>query len=158
MISSKRFRDERSENCDNNSDNEGDSSDDICRARRKCKRSVIEYTSDDDQLPELWLWVERRNSPKIWDYTMTPGIREAALRQLGRSRRELDIFHLIFDDIFWDNIVTETNRYADQIRENPRRRRELDDTWFPVDVIEIKRYVTLSIIMAQVRKPKIQMN
>lgn len=121
-------------------------------------RLVIDDTSDDDQLPEPWLWKEIRNSPKIWDYTMTPGIREAALRQLGGSRRELDIFHLIFDDIFWENMVTETNRYADQIRANPRGTREIDDTWFPVDSNEIKRYFALSIIMAQVKKPRIQMN
>lgn len=133
MFSRKRFRDESSENCANNFANESDSSDDICHVRRKCTRLVIDDTSDDDQLPEPWLWKEIRNSPKIWDYTMTPGIREAALRQLGGSRRELDIFNLIFDDIFWENIVTETNRYADQIRANPRRTREIDDTWFPVD-------------------------
>lgn len=82
---------------------------------------------------------------------MTSGIREADLRQLGGSRRELNIFHLIFDDLFWDNIVTETNRFADQVRENPRRRRELDDTWFPIDAIEIKRYVAFAIIMAQLK-------
>lgn len=121
-------------------------------------RLVIDDISDDDQLPEPWLWKEKRNNKKIWDYTMTPGIREAALCQLGGSRRELDIFNLIFDDIFWENIVTETNRYADQIRANPRRTREIDDTWFPVDSNEIKRYFALSIIMAQVKKPRIQMN
>ncbi|XP_033180384.1 uncharacterized protein LOC117152498 [Bombus impatiens] len=87
---------------------------------------------------------------------MTPGIREAALYQLGGSRRELDIFNIIFDEIFWENIVTETNRYADQIRANPRRTREIDDTWFLdiVDSNEIKRYFALSIIMAQVKRTK----
>lgn len=76
---------------------------------------------------------------------MTPGIREAALCQLGGSRRELDILNLIFDEIFWENIVTETNRYADQIRANPRRTREIDYTWFldTVDSNEIKRYFAL---------------
>lgn len=52
MISRQRFRNESSENCGNNSDNEGDSND-IYRVRRKSRRLVIEDTSDDDQLPEL---------------------------------------------------------------------------------------------------------
>ena len=38
---------------------------------------VIDDISDEDQLPGLWLWKGIRNSLKIWDYTMTPGIREA---------------------------------------------------------------------------------
>nr|XP_022921145.1 piggyBac transposable element-derived protein 4-like [Onthophagus taurus] len=143
--------------CAKNSSTESDSSDNISPVRKKCIR-VIDDTSDDDQLPEPWLWQERRNSQKIWYYTMTPGIRAAALRQLGGSRRQLDVFNLIFDDVFWENIVTETNRYADQIRTNSRRTRQIDDSWFPVDSNEIKRYFALTIIMAQVKKPRIQMN
>ena len=92
MFSRKRIRDESSENCAKNSSTESDSSDIIRSVRKKCMRLVIDDTSDDDQLPEPWLWKEIRNSPKIWDYTMTPGIREAALRQLGGNRRELDTY------------------------------------------------------------------
>ena len=66
---------------------------------------------------------------------MTPGIKEAALRQLGGNKRELDIFNIIFDNMFWENIVTETNRYADQIQTNPNRIRRIDDTWFPVETV-----------------------
>lgn len=80
---------------------------------------------------------------------MTPGLTEEALCQLGG---EFDIFNLIFDDIFWNNIVTETNQYADQIRENPHRTREIDDAWFLVDSTEMKRYFALTIIMSQVKK------
>ena len=83
---------------------------------------------------------------------MTPDIREAALRPLGGSRKELDTFNEIFDDIFWEIIVTETNWYADQIRANQIRTRKINDTWFPIDSNEIKRYFTLSIIKAQVKK------
>ncbi|KAK2578604.1 hypothetical protein KPH14_012223 [Odynerus spinipes] len=154
MFSRKRFRDESSENCADNFVNESDSSDDICRVRRKCTRLVIDDTSDDDQLPESWPWKEIRNSPKIWDYTMTPGLTEGALCQLGGNGGEFDIFNLIFDDIFWNNIVTETNQYADQIRENPHRTRDIDDAWFPVDSTEMKRYFALTIIMSQVKKTK----
>ncbi|XP_017759329.1 PREDICTED: piggyBac transposable element-derived protein 4-like [Eufriesea mexicana] len=158
MFSRKRFCDEDSENCAINFANESDSSDEICKFRRKYRRIIVDDTSDDDQLPESWVWNERRNSPKIWDYTMTPGISEAALCQLGGSRGEFDTFNLTFDDIFWNNIVTETNQYANQLRENPHTRRKIDETWFPVDSTEIKRYFALTIIMAQIKKPRIQMN
>ncbi|KAK1120157.1 hypothetical protein K0M31_012529 [Melipona bicolor] len=47
---------------------------------KKCKQLVIDDTSDEDQLPEPWIWKEIRNSPKIWNYTKTPGIKEAALQ------------------------------------------------------------------------------
>ncbi|KAK1117680.1 hypothetical protein K0M31_015847 [Melipona bicolor] len=65
---------------------------------KKCKQLVIDDTSDEDQLPEPWIWKEIRNSPKIWNYTKTPGIKEAALRQLGGNKRELDIFNIIVLD------------------------------------------------------------
>ena len=78
MFSKKRFCDENSENYVNNSATESDSGDVICSVRKKCMRLVIDDTSDEDQLPGPWLWKGIRNSLKIWDYTMTPGIREAA--------------------------------------------------------------------------------
>lgn len=43
---------------------------------------------------------QKKNNPKIWDYTMTAGITEAALCHLGSYRSELDTFNLKFDDIF----------------------------------------------------------
>lgn len=88
----------------------------------------------------------------------TPGIRVAILDQLGRSKRELDFFYIMFDNVFWDNIVTETNRYAGQTIINENKRKKIDETWILVNCNEIKIYFALCIIMAQVKKPKIQMN
>lgn len=34
----------------------------------------------------------------------------ATLNQLGENKKELDFFNIIFDNIFWENVVTETNR------------------------------------------------
>ncbi|KAK1117328.1 hypothetical protein K0M31_016702 [Melipona bicolor] len=154
MSPKRRFSDENSESCVHTSASESDNSDIIRFVRKKCKQLVIDDTSDEDQLSEPWIWKEIRNSPKIWNYTKTPGIKEAALRQLGGNKIKLDIFNIIFDNMFWENIVTKTNRYADQIRTKTNRIRRIDNTWFPVDSNEIRRYFALSIIMSQVKKPR----
>lgn len=40
-----------------------------------------------------------------------PAIKVATLSQLCKNKKELDFFNIIFDNIFWKNIVTETNQY-----------------------------------------------
>lgn len=40
----------------------------------------------------------------------------------------------------WENIVTETNRYAEEIINDEDKRQKIDETWFPVDSNEIKMY------------------
>lgn len=83
--------------------------------RKRPRRLIIEDDSDDEdsiyqQLSEQWIWEEKNNTPKIWKYTQTSGIRAEILDQLGESKRELDFFNIMFDNVFWDNIVQETNR------------------------------------------------
>ena len=89
MFTKKRFCDESSENYVNNSATESDSGDVIRSVRKKCMRLVIDDTSDEDQLLRPWLWKGIRNNLKIWDYTMTPGIREAAWDRLVKLRTDL---------------------------------------------------------------------
>ncbi|XP_017752724.1 PREDICTED: piggyBac transposable element-derived protein 4-like [Eufriesea mexicana] len=144
-------------------DSDSESSDILSPVRKRCKQLVIEDDIDDDvyiddQQSEHWIWKEESNKPKVWNYTETPGIKVAILNKLGANEKELDIFDIIFDNTFWENIVTETNRYAEQIINNKNRRRKIDETWFPVDSGEIKIYFALCIIMAQVKKATIQMN
>ena len=141
---------------------DSDSSDILLPLRKRYKRLVIENDIDDEdhgnQQSELWIWKEETNKPKIWNYTEIPGIKMATLSQLSENKKELDIFYVILDNIFWENIVTETNRYANQIMNNKNKRVKIDETWFPVDCGEIKIYFALCIIMAEVKKPTIQMN
>ncbi|CAD1475377.1 unnamed protein product, partial [Heterotrigona itama] len=65
-----------------------------------------------------------------------------------KTLEAIDIFNMIFD-MFWKNIVTETNQYAEQTINNKNKRRKIDETWFPVDCNEIKMYFALRIITAQ---------
>lgn len=169
MYSKKKFSvDEDSENCANDDltnifSSDSDSSDVLFPGRKRSTQLVIEDDTDDDdrinhQLSEEWIWKEKNNRPKIWNYMETPGIKTATLCQLGENKRELDVFNVIFDNLFWENIVTETNRYAEQIINNKNKKRKIDETWVPVDRDEIKIYFALCIIIAQVKKPSIQMN
>ncbi|XP_076652738.1 piggyBac transposable element-derived protein 4 isoform X1 [Halictus rubicundus] len=171
MASKRKFStDDGSEKCafigDSNlvdtSDNNSDSSNIVSPVRKRPKQLITEDDTDDElinrQLSERWFWKEENNKPKIWKYTQTPGIRVAILDQLGESKRELDVFDIMFDNVFWENIVTETNRYAERTIINENERRKIDESWTPVDCNEIKIYFALCIIMAQVKKPNIQMN
>lgn len=142
---------------------DSEDSDIIVPVRKRARRFIIEDDSDDEdstyqQLSVQWFWEEKNNKPKIWKYTQTPGIRPEIQNQLGGSKKELDFFNIIFDNVFWDNIVQETNRYAEEITNCTHKRRIIDETWMPIDRDEIKVYFALCIIMAQVKKPKIQMN
>ena len=60
-----------------------------------------------------------------------------------QNRKGLDIFNLVFDNIFWENIVKETNRYAEQILNNENERRKINESWFSVDCNEIKIFRTM---------------
>jgi hypothetical protein len=112
------------------------------------------YTNITDQ----WSWESQKNNPYICKYIKTPGLSNEALDQIATSRREIDFFNLLFDDSFWENIVQETNKYADQIRKDVNLKKALDESWDPVDCNEIKVYFALCIIMTQVKKSKISMN
>ena len=115
---------------------DSDSSDILLPLRKRYKRLVIENDIDDEdhgnQQSELWIWKEETNKPKIWNYTEIPGIKMATLSQLSENKKELDIFYVILDNIFWENIVTETNRYANQIMNNKNKRVKIDETWFTI--------------------------
>lgn len=50
------------------------------------------------------------------------GINIEFLYKLDAKEKELDIFNIIFDNMLWENIVTETNRYAEQIINNKTKR------------------------------------
>ncbi|ELQ75628.1 hypothetical protein THOM_1417, partial [Trachipleistophora hominis] len=109
------------------------------------------------QPPELWVWKKNENQPKIWQYMEIPGIKAATLDQLSTNKEEIEVFNIMFNNIFWENLVTETNQYAEQIINNENKRRKIDKAWFPIDREELKVYIALCIISAEVKKLAIQM-
>ncbi|KAK2578806.1 hypothetical protein KPH14_012835 [Odynerus spinipes] len=143
-----------------NSDENSSDSSVIMPVVNRRRRPII-YDSDEEEntrheVTVKWNWKETNNRPIIWKYSESPGVKDYVLNQLGANHGLLDLFFVVFDENFWDILVTQTNLYAKQIM-NDERRRKLDDGWFPVTHNEILAYFALCILMTQVKKPNIQM-
>ncbi|CAK9832739.1 PiggyBac transposable element-derived protein 4 [Anthophora retusa] len=121
---------------------------------------IRDSDEEENPRPEVsleWNWQESDNTPTIWEYSEACGVKDYVLDQLRTNDGLLDLFFIIFDENFWDVIVTQTNLYVQQIISNGIRRK-LDDGWFPVTKDEVLAYYALCILMAQVKKPNIQMH
>lgn len=143
-----------------NSDENSSDSSVIMPVVNRRRRSII-YDSDEEEntrheVNVEWNWKETNNRPIIWKYSESRGVKDYVLNQLGANHGLLDLFFVVFDENFWDILVSQTNLYAKQIM-NDERRRKLDDGWFPVTQNEMLAYFALCILMSQVKKPNIQM-
>lgn len=49
----------------------------------------------------------------------------------------LDLFPIIFDNKLWEILVTGTNHFAYQTMHDERKRRKMDDAWYPITLDEI---------------------
>ncbi|KAI4472919.1 hypothetical protein M0804_015557 [Polistes exclamans] len=96
------------------------------------RRFIIhESVEEENPRPEGslgWNWQKNNNTPTIWEYSGTCGVKNYVLDQLETNYGLLDLFFMIFDDNLWDIVVTVTNRYAEQIMSNGRRRK-LDNSF-----------------------------
>jgi hypothetical protein len=143
---------------------QNDTNDDIFSpVKKRFRRSFIEDESEDENLsfeilPVQWDWKESDNDSKIWEYTKTSRIKGDFFGVDRFEQNEIDFFNLFFDNSFWDLIVTETNRFAEQTINCLDTKKKMDENWEPIDLNELKVYFALCIIMAQVKKPTIQMN
>lgn len=77
---------------------------------------------------------------------------------MGNDPSALKVFEEVFANEFWETLVEETNRYAEQVIGDETKKKKIDDEWFPVSIDEMKAFMALSIIMTQVKKPNVQMN
>ncbi|XP_053987416.1 piggyBac transposable element-derived protein 4-like [Hylaeus volcanicus] len=127
---------------------------------------VLKCTFSDDSnsdecmntVSDQWKWTTNKNNPKIWQYSNTSGVNESVLERLGSNVSVLDVFNEILDEQFWQLLVTEMNRFANQqLTDNNYKKKRFDEKWFPTNVYEMKAYFALCIIMAQVKKPSVQM-
>jgi hypothetical protein len=96
---------------------------------------VLSDTDEEENLrPGLsvdWNWKESVATIQIWKYSELHGVTNDVLDRLNTPNVSLDLFFTLFDDNFWDMVVTQTNLYAEQIMSNGRRRK-VDNNWFPV--------------------------
>ena len=83
---------------------------------------------------------------------------------IGRRRHYLptadmkpvDVVQLFLDDDFFEEVVTETNRYASQCLEGRNRRRSGMAEWREVDGVEMRRFFGLLFMMGITQQPSIK--
>jgi hypothetical protein len=118
------------------------------------EESAVESNSDDTApkttKEEGWKWIVTGVKPSKFHFTGKPAI----IRNLPPEPNPLDDFQLMVQDSLWDEIATETNMFAVQFYEqNPNS--PTRSQWFPTTSQEIKAYVALCVLMAQIKKTKL---
>ena len=104
---------------------------------------------------EGWKWIVTGDRPSKFHFRGNPGIKPAIIRNLPPEPNPLEVFQLMVHDSLWDEIATETNRFAVQFFDkNPNS--PTISQWFPTTSHEIKAYLALCVLMAQVKKPNLQ--
>jgi hypothetical protein len=104
---------------------------------------------------EGWKWSVTGDKPSKYHFTGNSGIKPAIIRNLPPKPNPLDVFQFMVHDSLWDEIATETNRFAVQYHgKNPNSptRSQL----FPKTSQEMKACFALCVLMAQVKKPSLQ--
>ncbi|KAG7188080.1 hypothetical protein KM043_015930 [Ampulex compressa] len=95
----------------------------------------ISSSDDSDVADDEWNWTEDENIVNIKEFTETPGINPLVLRTLGADSTPLCVLKQILSDDFFEMIVRETNRYADQM--NMEHTTKMSKDWFHVSVLSL---------------------
>jgi hypothetical protein len=144
---------------ENSSESESESED---HAEESAVENSASSTSDDTTPPapkrtkeESWKRIVTGDKPSKFHFTGNPGIKPAIIRNLPPEPNPLEVFQLMVHDSLWDEIATETNRFAVQFyAKNPNS--PTISQWFPTTSHEMKAYFALCVLMAQVKKPNFQ--
>jgi hypothetical protein len=98
-------------------------------------------------------WSREDAMPLIAPFTGKPGLQ----KQLPENPEPFDFFNLLFEENMWENLVNETNRYAegrtDGVNMKPFSRMQ---RWTEVTISEMKMYISLVIAMELKRKPDLE--
>ena len=78
-------------------------------------------------------------------FSRTPGVKQP----IPLDASPLDVFSLIFTDELWDTLVTETNRYAEQVRAQT----PTTSMWTPVSKTEMKTFLGLCLCFGILKLP-----
>ncbi|CAG5000591.1 unnamed protein product [Parnassius apollo] len=135
---------------------------------RKRRRILSDSESDDEQcfsparpstsgaLPnDVWS-ISTGNQPKIIPYTESPGLKPIQLRHLMANSDPQDFYSLLVLDTVFEDIVYQTNLFAEQIiSKGGLKRVSRIHKWVPTDVKEIKKFFALILWMGLVRLPSL---
>ncbi|KAJ1154739.1 hypothetical protein NDU88_007482, partial [Pleurodeles waltl] len=102
--------------------------------------------------PDAWV-APNMEQPQLPAFTGFPGCRVNTENFLP-----VNFFELFMDDIFLEEIVEQTNLYAEQfLRDNAARLRPHSraSRWIPTNLEELKKFLGLTFLMGLIRKPSL---
>ena len=92
-------------------------------------------------------------------FTGESRVNEHLVNGLGETIAPLDIVYNYLDDIFWETLKEETNKYANEkisYDETGTPTSNLDSKWFETTADEMKAFIALCLLQSQVKKDKLQ--
>ena len=114
-----RMLEESESECDNVfSEDENNS-----RSENESESESEESATDSDEIvppaskrtkEEGWKWFVTGDRPSKFHFTGNTGVKSAIIRNLSPEPNPLEVFQLMVHDSLWDEIATETNRFAVQ--------------------------------------------
>ncbi|XP_033741890.1 piggyBac transposable element-derived protein 4-like [Pecten maximus] len=123
-------------------DDQYESDDDIPLARL---REFRHENDDAGIVDDVDHWSSQLSAVNLEAFTGNPG----PVTILDRNQNEINFFHLIFDDSFYQSAADETNRYArTEIAKNGP-----DPKWQETNSAEIRAYIAFHIVMGIVVAP-----
>jgi len=78
-------------------DNEFSDSDVFAPTRKRPRRMIIDESSEEKgTMRQSWIWQKVKNTPIVWKYSETHGIKASVLNNLSEDPKILDIFYYIW--------------------------------------------------------------
>lgn len=108
-----------------------------------------ESSDEDEMCGDIYM----RNVNRDWDHELSevniPAFEEetGVQNRLNPDARPIDYFFRFLPQVFFENLATETNRYATQKGPDPR--------WSPTNANEMRAFVSINIFMGVRQLPRI---
>lgn len=111
------------------SDNESSDSDVLAPSRKRLKRMIVDKSSEEEDTRQSWIWQKVKNTPIVWKYSETHGIKASVLNNLSKNPKILDLFSIIFDNKLGNTCYGNKSL---RISDNARR---ADETWTTIGIL-----------------------
>lgn len=118
---------------------------------------ALQEETNGESAPDTWIAVSATS--RQYPFTGKEELRRKP-RPTGPENTvtPFDTYNLFVTEEIISEIVTETNKYADQVLQNTKiTRRSRLKCWTPTNAHEIKKFLGLIIAMGLVRKPKLEL-
>lgn len=121
----------------------------------------VQVTINDDQLKVdraqeiIWSPPSGSENIKKLDFTGTPGLRKQS--PMSSNFKEIDFFHLFFSRDLFEELVLQTNTYANQLEElkNEISNNSHTAKWSNTTVDELRKFLAATMLMGHIDKDNI---